>query len=144
MGCASLGLSRRERPIDRITLTGLTATGYHGVFEHERREGQAFVVDVELELPLETSSDDLDDTVSYAAIADEVEAVICGEPRNLIETVAGEIAERCLRHGRVERVTVTVHKPQAPIPVPFADVAVTIRRSKPVDAAPLSPTEVAR
>jgi len=85
---------------------------------------------VVLELELDTTSDDLARTVSYADIADEVEAVITGEPRDLIETVAGEIAERCLAHGRVERVTVTVHKPQAPLSQAFADVSVTISRSR--------------
>lgn len=121
---------RREPPIDRITLTGLTATGYHGVFDFEKRDGQPFVVDVVLELPLETRSDDLADTLSYAEIADDVEAVITGAPRDLIETVAGEIAARCLAHGRVERVTVTVHKPSAPLTQTFADVSVTISRSR--------------
>ena len=116
--------------IDRITLTGLTATGYHGVFPEERRQGQPFVVDVVLELPLETRSDALADTVSYADVADDVEEIITGEPRDLIETVAGEIADTCLEHGKVERVTVTVHKPRAPLSQSFADVSVTISRSK--------------
>ncbi|MFT3887887.1 MAG: dihydroneopterin aldolase [Arachnia sp.] len=116
--------------MDRITLTGLTATGYHGVFPEERRDGQPFVVDVVLELPLETKSDALADTVNYAEIAEAALAVVTGEPHDLIETVAGEIADACLSHGRVERVTVTVHKPQAPLSQSFADVSVTISRSK--------------
>ncbi|NHB85450.1 dihydroneopterin aldolase [Tessaracoccus sp. HDW20] len=116
--------------MDRISLTGLTATGHHGVFDHERRDGQRFVVDVVLELELDTTSDDLSRTVSYADIADEVEAVVTGEPRDLIETVAGEIAERCLAHGTVERAIVTVHKPNAPLSQTFADVSVTISRSR--------------
>lgn len=138
-----LGRPERRRPnpvrferkqggsaIDRITLTGLTATGFHGVFPEERREGQPFSVDVVLELSVDTASDDLGATVSYADIAAEVEAVVTGEPRNLIETVAGEIAERCLTHGRVDAVTVTVHKPQAPLSQTFTDVSVTISRSR--------------
>lgn len=100
------------------------------MFPAERRNGQRFVVDVELELPVETGSDALSDTVDYSAVAAEVEAVITGEPRNLIETLAGEIANRCLGHGKVERVTVTVHKPQAPLTQTFEDVAVTISRSR--------------
>lgn len=83
-----------------------------------------------LELDLDTVSDDLERTVSYADIADDVESVISGEPRDLIETVAGEIAARCLVHGKVERVTVTVHKPQAPLTQTFSDVSVTISRSR--------------
>lgn len=83
-----------------------------------------------MELPLETSSDELADTLNYAEVAALIEAVITGEPRNLIETVAGDIADRILAYGTVERVTITVHKPQAPISQPFRDVAVTICRSK--------------
>ncbi|GAA4890961.1 dihydroneopterin aldolase [Tessaracoccus lubricantis] len=116
--------------IDRITLSGLTATGFHGVFPQERREGQPFVVDVTLELDLDTVSDELANTVNYADVAADVEAVITGEPRDLIETVAGEIADRCLGHGRVDRVTVTVHKPRAPLTQTFSDVSVTISRSR--------------
>ncbi|MBB1515180.1 dihydroneopterin aldolase [Tessaracoccus sp. MC1679] len=130
--CGRVGTTGGSTTIDRITLTGVTAIGFHGVFPHERREGQPFVVDVILELPLETSSDELDDTVSYADVATMVESVITGEPRNLIETVAGEIATRCLEHGRVVGVTVTVHKPRAPLSQHFADVAVTISRSRDV------------
>lgn len=117
--------------IDTITLTGISATGFHGVFPEERRDGQTFVVDVELGLPLETTSDALEDTVSYAEIAEVVEEVLTGEPKNLIETVAGLIAARCLQHDdRVETVRVTVHKPQAPVRQAFDDMSVTITRSK--------------
>ncbi|MCG6567736.1 dihydroneopterin aldolase [Tessaracoccus sp. ZS01] len=122
--------AKGDPAIDRITLTGLTATGFHGVFPQERREGQPFVVDVELELTVDTVSDQLANTVNYAEIAADVEAVVTSEPRNLIETVAGEIADRCLSHGRVDRVTVTVHKPKAPINQTFTDVSVTISRSR--------------
>lgn len=111
-------------------MTGLTATGYHGVFDFEKRDGQQFVVDVVLELPLDTTSDALADTVSYADIADAAEAVVTGPPHDLIETVAGEIASRCLANKAVERVIVTVHKPSAPLKQSFADVSVTISRSR--------------
>ncbi len=111
-------------------LTGITATGFHGVFPEERRAGQEFVVDVVLETPLDTLSDQLANTINYADVAQLVEAEIAGQPVQLIETLAGRIAQRCLAHGKVEAVTVTVHKPQAPIRQRFADVAVTISRSR--------------
>lgn len=115
---------------DRITLTGIRATGYHGVYEHERREGQVFIADVVLELSLVDAarSDDVADTVHYGELADQVAAVLAGEPADLLETVAQRIAERALGYARVDAVEVTVHKPQAPIAVPFDDVSVTIRR----------------
>lgn len=119
------------RSIDTIRLEGISATGFHGVFPEERRDGQTFVADVELNLALETESDDLTDTVNYAEIAEVVEGVLTGEPCNLIETVAGRIAQRCLEHDdRVETVRVTVHKPQAPVRQAFTDLSVTITRSK--------------
>ncbi|MCC2594430.1 dihydroneopterin aldolase [Tessaracoccus sp. OS52] len=117
--------------MDSITLTGISATGFHGVHPEERRDGQLFVADVELGLDLETTSDDLADTVSYSEIAEVVEGVLTGVPHNLIETVAGLIAAKCLEYDeRVQTVRVTVHKPQAPVRQTFADLSVTITRSR--------------
>lgn len=117
---------------DRITLTGIRATGYHGVYEHERREGQVFIADVVLELSLADAarSDDVTDTVHYGEFADQVAAVLSGDPADLLETVAQRIADRALAYARVDAVEVTIHKPQAPIAVPFDDVSVTIRRAR--------------
>ena len=123
--------AQENATIDRITLSGLTATGHHGVFPEERRDGQTFVVDVELHMLLDTHSDDLSQTVNYAEVADQVIDVITGEACDLIETVAGRVADRCLAFTPVSAVAVTVHKPQAPVPHTFADVSVTIHRSKP-------------
>lgn len=117
---------------DRITLTGIRATGYHGVYAHERREGQVFIADVVLELSLADAarSDDVADTVHYGEFADQVAAVLSGDPVDLLETVAQRIADRALANPRVDAVEVTIHKPQAPIAVPFDDVSVTIRRAR--------------
>lgn len=117
---------------DRIQLTGLRVRGHHGVFEHERREGQDFVVDVELELDTRPAadSDALADTVDYGALAQALAGVVAGEAVDLLETLAARLAEVCLGDERVAAATVTVHKPQAPIPLAFADVAVTIRRER--------------
>lgn len=118
---------------DQILITGIRGTGHHGVFAEERRDGQEFIVDVALDVDLRrsASSDDLADTVDYGIVASDIHALITGEPHDLIETLAEDIASACLRHAAVESVTVTVHKPQAPITVPFDDVAVRITRSRP-------------
>jgi len=115
---------------DRIALTGLRARGHHGVYESERRDGQDFIVDVTLELDTAkaAASDDIADTVHYGELAAGLAAVVAGEPVNLLETLAERLAGVCLADSRVRAATVTVHKPQAPIPLAFADVAVTIRR----------------
>jgi 7,8-dihydroneopterin aldolase/epimerase/oxygenase len=117
---------------DRVRLSGLRVYGHHGVFEHERRFGQSFVVDAELEMSTAAAaaSDDLADTVDYGELATRLAGVIAGEPVNLLETLAARLADECLADPRVEAATVTVHKPQAPIPLTFADVAVTIRRDR--------------
>jgi dihydroneopterin aldolase len=117
---------------DRITLTGLRVRGFHGVFDVERRDGQDFVVDVRLELDLgpAAASDDVAHTVHYGELAEALAKVIAGPPVNLIEKLADRLAGVCLQDPRVAAATVTVHKPGAPIPLEFADVAVTLRRTR--------------
>lgn len=117
---------------DRIELTGLRVRGHHGVFAHERRDGQDFVVDVTvwMDLAPAAASDDLADTLHYGELAQRAAAIVGGEPCDLIETVAGRIAGAVLDDERVQAVEVTLHKPQAPIPLEFADVAVVARRSR--------------
>lgn len=117
---------------DRITLTGLVVRGFHGVFDHERRDGQDFLVDAELETShvAAARSDDLTDTVDYGELAQRLAAIVAGEPLNLIETLVSRLADACLDDPRVTAATVTVHKPHAPIPLAFADVAVTVRRER--------------
>jgi dihydroneopterin aldolase len=117
---------------DRISLTGLRARGRHGVYEFERAQGQDFVVDVLLEVDLAAAaaSDDVADTVHYGELAERLVKIVAGEPVNLIETLADRLAAACLADARVTAATVTVHKPQAPIPHEFTDVAVTLRRSR--------------
>jgi dihydroneopterin aldolase len=118
------------RPADVIRLSGIRATGYHGVFEHERREGQEFIVDVALftDTRPAAAADDLARTANYGELAGQVRGLIAGEPVNLIETLAERIAGQALAAFAVQAVEVTVHKPQAPIEVPFGDVTVTIYR----------------
>lgn len=117
---------------DEITLTGIRAFGYHGVYEQERREGQEFVADVVLHLSLRdaAASDDVADTVHYGEFAEQVAGVLAGAPADLLETVAQRIADIALGYPIVDAVTATVHKPQAPIAVPFGDVSVTVRRRR--------------
>ncbi len=120
------------RLLDRVTLRGLRARGHHGVFERERIEGQTFVVDLVLFLDTRPAAagDDLTRTAHYGLVAEEVTAIIAGDPVDLIETLAQRIADQCLKHEAVEEVEVTVHKPDAPITVPFDDVTVTIHRGR--------------
>ncbi len=117
---------------DRITLTGLRVFGRHGVYEHEKRDGQEFVVDltVWLDLSAAASSDDLGETVNYGELAQLAADIVAGPPFDLIESVAGRIADEVLQDERLSAVEVTVHKPSAPIPLTFADVAVTVRRQR--------------
>jgi dihydroneopterin aldolase len=117
---------------DRIELRGLTVRGHHGVFEHERRDGQDFVIDITVWIDLATAaaSDDLADTFDYGTLAKRAADVVSGPPRKLIETVAGAIADDVMADQRVHAVEVVVHKPSAPIPLTFSDVAVTARRSR--------------
>ena len=116
--------------MDLISLTGLRVWGRHGVLPEERRDGQDFLVDVQLTVDTRSAaaSDELADTVDYATLADGLAAVVAGEPVRLIETLAARLAEVCLADDRVISARVTVRKPGAPIPHAFSDVAVTVVR----------------
>jgi len=119
--------------LDEITVTGLRAFGRHGVFEFEREQGQEFVVDVTMSVSTRraAATDDVADTIHYGEVAERVAAIIGGEPVNLVETLAERIADDLLTDEHVALAVVTVHKPSAPIAVPFTDVSVTIRRGRP-------------
>jgi len=119
--------------LDQISLTGLRAFAHHGVFEHERRDGQQFIIDVTvfLDTAAAGATDDLDQTIHYGVLAEEVVAVVEANPVDLIETVAQRIADAVLAHAAAHSTRVTLHKPSAPITVPFDDVAITITRGRP-------------
>jgi 7,8-dihydroneopterin aldolase/epimerase/oxygenase len=122
-----------EASADRISLLGLRVFGRHGVLDHERRDGQEFVVDAVLWVDTRQAAaiDDLSLTVDYAAVADRLAAVVSGEPVALIETLADRLAAACLSASEaVHGVEITVHKPHAPLIQSLRDVTVTIRRSR--------------
>jgi dihydroneopterin aldolase len=116
---------------DRISLNGIKGFGYHGVFEDEAKNGQEFIVDLDIECDLTraSSSDDLQDTVDYGKLADVVVEEITGARVQLIERLAGRIADRIKgEHPTIIQISVTVHKPKAPVSADVADISVTIIR----------------
>ena len=116
---------------DQIILTGIHGFGYHGVLEHERKDGQDFFVDLTLTLDLTAPSlsDAIEDTVNYAEITDLVVEEITSNPVNLIEKLAGRIADRIKNsYPQIASVAVTVHKPQAQVNAKVKDISVTINR----------------
>ena len=118
--------------LDSIRLTGLRVFAYHGVLPEERASGQEFIVDVTVHADLSAAAagDDLSATIDYGELAAAVHHRVTVERWNLIERVAERVADLVLENDLARGVEVTVHKPAAPIPVPFADVAVEIRRWK--------------
>jgi len=113
-----------------IEVRGLEVFAYHGVFEHERREGQTFLVDLVLEpvSDLAGATDRLEDAVDYGAVSERVVELVRGGPYNLIERLATVIADDLLERFPLSLVRVTVHKPQAPVAHPFGDLSVTVER----------------
>ena len=126
--------------LDVVELRGLRARGRHGVLPAERELGQVFGVDVAMHLDTRpaAASDDLADAVDYGAVAQAVHAVVAGEPVDLVETLAARVAAAVLADHRVRAVDVAVHKPSAPVAVPFDDVVVRVHRTSPWRRAALS------
>lgn len=117
---------------DRIALTGLEVHAHHGVFDFERERGQRFLIDVEVAVDLASAAagDELSQTVHYGELAESVRAAVERDPVDLIETVAERVARVALGFAGVRETRVTVHKPDAPIDAPFADVSVTLVRAR--------------
>jgi dihydroneopterin aldolase/2-amino-4-hydroxy-6-hydroxymethyldihydropteridine diphosphokinase len=118
--------------MDRIEIRGLRVRGRHGVFDTERRDGQDFLIDAVLGVDIRpaAATDDLSRTVDYGELSDRLAAIVAGEPVRLIETLAERLAQACLAEPAVRDVQITVHKPHAPIKIPFGDVSVTISRGR--------------
>ena len=117
---------------DRITVHGLTAHGFHGVYPAEREHGQTFRVDAVLEVDTAPAAadDDLAKTVNYAELAQALHAVLAGEPVDLLETLAQRLADVALSYPIVTATEITVHKPEVDLGVPADDVTVAIRRER--------------
>jgi len=118
---------------DSIKIIGIKAIGFHGVFPEERRDGQEFIVDAELNLDLVPAgeNDDLSKTIDYSKVAELIYNEIIGAPVDLIEALATRISKQILSEfNSVQSVKVTVHKPSAPIAVNFGDVSVSIGRHR--------------
>ncbi len=130
-GAGDAAVTARDRPSrDRIALRGLEVFAHHGVFDFERERGQRFLIDAELSVDLRPAAagDALERTVHYGELAEAIVAAVERDPVDLIETVAERVASVALRFPGVREATITVHKPDAPIPAPFADVSVTVTR----------------
>ena len=125
-------MSNSGTPFDSIRLTGLRIFAHHGVLDFERENGQEFIIDLEIAVDLApaAASDDVTKTIHYGELAEAVYAAVQADAVDLIETVAERVAAIALSYERAVRVTVTIHKPAAPITVPFGDVSVTITRSQ--------------
>lgn len=130
----TFGILRGDPPAmdGTITLRGLQVFAHHGVLPEEQEAGQTFIIDVTMHLDLRPAAetDDLSATVDYGLMAQAIHDRVAGERWDLIERVAGRVADLVMEDTRVDALEVTVHKPGAPIEVPFDDVSVTIRRTR--------------
>ena len=118
---------------DNVFVTGLVLHAYHGVMEHEANVGQTFRLDlvVEADLAQASRTDRIAFTVGYDEVVDAASRAFCGSRHRLVEAAAGAVADALLdRFPQVSTVRVTVHKPHAPIAATFADVGVTLIRSR--------------
>jgi 7,8-dihydroneopterin aldolase/epimerase/oxygenase len=118
---------------DRIFITGLSLHAYHGVMAYEAKVGQTFNIDLALEIDLSAAarSDKVIDTVSYDQVVDCASKAFRDQRFRLIEAAAGKVADAILaRFARVSSVSVTIHKPHAPIAATFSDVGVTLVRTR--------------
>ena len=118
---------------DSIRITGLELFGYHGVYDHEKQNGQRFLVDLAVWIDTENASvsDDLSQTLDYGELVKAVAAEVQGESVDLIEKLAAKVLDVVWRFEEALAAEVTVHKPEAPVGFPVTDISVTLKRERP-------------
>ena len=117
---------------DRIRISGIEVLAKHGVLDHEKQNDQKFVIDLELSMDLgaAAASDRLEDTVDYGELSQRTHDYVASNSFDLIERLAYGVADLAMKFSKVEAVEVTVHKPDAPVRVPFVDISVTVSRQR--------------
>jgi dihydroneopterin aldolase len=118
--------------MEQILIEGLELFAYHGVRESERKNGQVFLLDIELKSDMFAAceSDNLDDTVNYSRVIDCAAAAFCAQPYSLIERAAKVTADAIMRECKgVEEITLRVHKPGAPVKHVVADIIFVLKQT---------------
>lgn len=118
--------------MDRILLNGLSFFGRHGCHAAEQELGQKFIVDIELECDLSAAcaSDDLQDSVDYVSIYNAAREIIEGEPAQLLESLAGRIADCALQDERIVSAWVRIRKPHIALPGALDYIGIEITRGR--------------
>lgn len=127
---AAWNRGRGAAALDHISLRGVEVFAHHGVYAHERQQGQKFFIDLDLSLSLAEAggSDELSSTVHYGELASDIVRAVERDPVDLIETVAERVAALALARPNAREAVVTVHKPDAPMDADVRDASVTIVR----------------
>ena len=114
----------------RIELQGIELHGLHGVLEHERRDGQRFLFDLELDVGEAGASDRIEDAVDYREVLACVREVSDGRAFQLLEALASALADALLERFPVTRVRVRVRKPDVVLDAPVEFAAVSAERER--------------
>lgn len=117
--------------MDKIILRGIKLFGYHGCLDFEKIDGQYFYIDVELfyDTKIPAENDELNHAVDYSKVYEDIKEEFTLKSYNLIETVANKICDRILLgYKLIEKIHLSVRKPNAPIKGEFEDVGVVIER----------------
>ena len=126
-------MKNQGKSMDKIIISDLKLFAHHGVNEDEKIYGQNFIIDAELyaNLGAACESDDLNETVNYAKVVKTIRRVFTAEKYDLIERAAQVVCDAVLEEfERVEKIRLTLKKPEAPIKADFGYVAVCIERER--------------
>lgn len=115
--------------MDKITIKGLEIFANHGVYDFEKKNGQKFYVDLDFYLDASIIVDDIEKTVHYGLVAKEIKRFLTENNYDLIEILASDLAkDLLLKFDKIDHLSLTINKPNAPIDIPFTDVSATVNR----------------
>jgi len=115
---------------DAIEVIDLEVPTRIGITSEERANHQTLFIDLALSVDtrMAGTSDDLNDTVDYQTLSDEIRSLGSVSEYNLVERFAEEVSKLCLRNERVDSVSLKIKKPEA---LPAArTIAVSIQRDR--------------
>ena len=119
--------------MDKISIKNLRLFGYHGVNPEEKENGQNFIIDLDycLDIDKACESDDVNDTVSYAKVVKIIRKVFTEKSYDLIEKAAQVVCDALFEEfDKIEKIEITLKKPEAPVKADFDYMAVTLKRER--------------
>lgn len=117
--------------MDKIKIKGIQIYAHHGLFDSEKANGQPFIIDCEFKLDVSVCNDKIENTIHYGEVTMDIVHFASSNRYDLLEMLGNELSKYLLKkYVLMRELSLTIHKPHAPIPTLFEDVCLTVNRRR--------------